>query len=189
MQSLDTEPAINERLVDSPFGPSRLTHLGPIVERPSQRAMEVSKKRTIAKMVDASIRLILLAGFAGLIGVLCYIAYVRLSEDKLLDMVVSLEGSSDTAVSPAGAMGRYQIEPATAQQYGADPGQLFNPMYEREVARKIIRDLFDRYSGNTAEILAAYNAGPGRADRFRMAGDDFSVLPYETQKYLQRGLR
>ena len=47
-------------------------------------------------------------------------------------------------------------------------------------------DLIKRYHGNTAEILAAYNAGPVRADKMRTSGDNISNLPMETQKYVTR---
>lgn len=110
----------------------------------------------------------------------------QMSEDQLLGMVRKLEGSGDAAVSPKGAVGRYQITPDTAKTYGGDPSRLSDPAYSEALARKILADLVRRYHGNTAQVLAAYNAGPGRADRFRAAGDDPSVLPRETQGYLQR---
>ena len=39
--SLDIKPAVNDRLVDHPFGPSQLTDVGLIAERPSQRAIRL----------------------------------------------------------------------------------------------------------------------------------------------------
>lgn len=106
--------------------------------------------------------------------------------DKLLDLVRKLEASGDNAVSPTGAIGRYQIEPGTAQEYGRDPSRLKDPVYNKETAKLILKDLVRRYHGNVDEILAAYNAGPGRADKFRASGDNPSVLPLETQGYLAR---
>jgi len=109
-----------------------------------------------------------------------------LNEDQLLAMVRGLERSGDQAVSPAGAIGRYQIMPGTARQYGYDPGRLTDPAYNEQAARAVLRDLVRRYHGNVDEVLAAYNAGPGRANRFRDAGDNAATLPGETQGYLSR---
>jgi len=71
--------------VDHPFGPSQLTDVGLIAERPSQRAIEASK-RPLATAVKASIELmafviieltvfvILLAAFGFLVVVLFCVA-------------------------------------------------------------------------------------------------------------------
>ncbi len=107
----------------------------------------------------------------------------------LLGIVRKLEGSGDRAVSPAGAIGRYQIMPGTAKQYGFDPARLTDPSYNETVAKAVLADLTRRYHGNTAEILAGYNAGPGAADRFRNAGDNPRVLPRETQGYIDRATK
>ena len=109
-----------------------------------------------------------------------------MSPGELLGMVRKLEGSGDAAVSPAGAIGRYQIMPGTAQQYGFDPTRLKDPAYNEQAARAILADLAKKYHGNVQEVLAAYNAGPGAANRFRNAGDNPSVLPQETQRYVTR---
>lgn len=107
----------------------------------------------------------------------------------LLAMVRALEGSGDSEVSPAGAIGRYQVTPDTARTYGYDPARLTDPAYNERAATAVLKDLAKRYHGNTDEILAGYNAGPGRANRFRAAGDNAGVLPRETQGYLDRAHR
>lgn len=107
-------------------------------------------------------------------------------DSALLSIVRRSEASGDSAVSRAGAIGRYQIMPGTARQYGFDPARLTDPAYNETAAKAILADLVRRYHGNTAEVLAAYNAGPGRADRFRAAGDNPAVLPRETQQYIDR---
>jgi hypothetical protein len=38
-------------------------------------------------------------------------------------------------------------------------------------------------------VLVAYNAGPGMANKYKAAGDDPSVLPSETKKYLQNAAK
>ncbi len=115
----------------------------------------------------------------------------NVSMDQLVGMVRSREGSGDSAISPKGAVGRYQILPGTAEQYGADASRLTDPKYNEQTARKILADLAKRYHGNVSEILAAYNGGPVRANEFRRAGDNPAVLPAETQKYIHgtAGLR
>lgn len=104
----------------------------------------------------------------------------HLNQDALLSLVRKLEGSGDNAVSPAGAIGRYQIMPNTALQYGFDPSKLKDPAYNEMVARSILGKLSRDFGSNLRDILIAYNAGPGRVDAFRKTG----WLPDETQKYL-----
>jgi soluble lytic murein transglycosylase-like protein len=128
------------------------------------------------------------------------------------EMLRQLEGSGDDAVSPKGAIGRYQIMPATARQYMGndfDVHTLFDPKVNSAVADRIVADLYKRYAGNMNAIAIAYNAGPGRAGEYMKAGPgsaldavpdktvrggiryetkpaarDESFLPTETQKYL-----
>ncbi len=106
------------------------------------------------------------------------------ASDQMLGLVRGLERSGDEAVSPKGAVGRYQIEPGTARQYGFDPARLTDPAYNEQVARAVLADLNKRYAGDTQAVLVAYNAGPGRADEWLKAGRDNSVLPLETRNYL-----
>jgi hypothetical protein len=103
----------------------------------------------------------------------------------LLDLIPALERSGDTAVSPKGATGRYQILPSTAMQFDADPKRLTDPVYSRSVAGRILADLEQRFGDDDA-VLVGYNAGPAVAEKFLKAGKDVSVLPAETQSYLRR---
>lgn len=107
--------------------------------------------------------------------------------EELLPQIRKLEGSGDDAISPKGAIGRYQIMPGTARQYGFDPSKLTDPAYNERVARTVLGDLSRRFNGDTEAVLVAYNAGPGRAFRFIRDGRDTSELPTETQKYLVNG--
>jgi len=112
-----------------------------------------------------------------------------------LELVRVLENSGDSAVSPAGAIGRYQIMPNTAKQYGYDPTKLTDPAYNEKVAAVILDDLNKRYdmiadpAARRAAVLIAYNAGPGRADAWFAHGMNDKMLPVETQKYLNRAQR
>lgn len=133
------------------------------------------------------------------------------------DLLRQLEGSADDAVSPAGAIGRYQIMPGTARLYMGkdfDVKTLFDPKVNEEVATRIITDLHRRYNGDMNAIAIAYNAGTKRAGEYLKAGPGFrleaerdpsvrggirytkiasakdeSFLPLETQKYLANGRR
>lgn len=117
-----------------------------------------------------------------------------LSGDEQLNLVRQLERSGDNAISPAGAIGRYQITPDTARTYGFDPTRLKDPEYNTEAAKKILSDLSSRYKKpdgtvDQEAVLIAYNAGPGRANAFVRGGRDRSKLPVETQRYLEHADR
>lgn len=103
--------------------------------------------------------------------------------DALLSIVRRSERSGVGAVSPAGAIGTYQIEPATGAMYGASRDDLFNPAVNEAVARKYLAYLVRKYHGNTAQVLAAYNSGPGREDKV-LAGR--ATMPGETMRYVTR---
>lgn len=128
------------------------------------------------------------------------------------DMLRQLEGSGDNSVSPKGAIGKYQIMPATARFYmgnSFDVTTLHDPAVNSAVADRVIGDLYKRYQGNMNAIAIAYNAGPGRAGEYMKSGPgsaleaipdktirggiryeshpsarDESFLPTETQRYL-----
>lgn len=101
----------------------------------------------------------------------------------ILGLIRQLEGSGDRAVSPKGAIGRYQIMPATARAYGFDPSRLTDPNYEAAAAQAIVAD-FSKKAKNLDELLVLYNSTPQYLARFRDAGDDPSVLLPETRRYL-----
>lgn len=87
------------------------------------------------------------------------------------------------AVSHAGAMGLMQIMPATwamltaRHHLGPDP---FDPRANILAGAAYLRAMWDRY-GDVRLMLAAYNAGPGRADAYA-AGR--RALPAETIAYI-----
>jgi hypothetical protein len=85
------------------------------------------------------------------------------------------------AVSRKGARGLLQVMPATGKRLGVDPGDLFDPDTNLQVGARYLRELVDRFGGDLALALAAYNAGEGTVERFG------GVPPYrETLDYLQR---
>jgi soluble lytic murein transglycosylase-like protein len=86
------------------------------------------------------------------------------------------------ARSSKGAMGLMQIMPGTwtelraRYRLGADP---FDPHDNILAGAAYIRELHDRYG--TPGFLAAYNAGPGRYERYLATG---RPLPEQTQAYV-----
>ena len=97
---------------------------------------------------------------------------------QLLRAVIEKESSYlPCAVSPAGAQGLMQLMPATASGLGVeDP---FDPRQNVDGGARYLKQMLDRYGGNLLLGLAAYNAGPGRADN---AGA--FPLPAETNSYV-----
>jgi soluble lytic murein transglycosylase len=103
------------------------------------------------------------------------------------------------AQSPVGARGLMQLMPATAKEVAASLGQgdgsadLFEVEFNVLLGSAYYRQLLDRYGGNRAFALAAYNAGPHRVDRWRHPpGEGVPVdiwvdtIPYkETREYVQ----
>ena len=81
------------------------------------------------------------------------------------------------AVSMKGAQGLMQLMPATAGQFGVtDP---FDPKQNVDAGTKLLKQLLDRYSGDLAKTLSAYNAGATRVD------DADGVPPIaETENYV-----
>lgn len=97
----------------------------------------------------------------------------------LLAAVVETESSfSPKAVSPAGAIGLMQVIPETAALYGKT--DLFDPTVNLDVGCQYLASLIDRYHGDLALAVAAYNAGPTAVTRYG------GVPPYpETRDYVK----
>ncbi|MDA9434042.1 lytic transglycosylase domain-containing protein [Bradyrhizobium sp. CCBAU 51627] len=82
-------------------------------------------------------------------------------------------------VSQAGAQGVAQFMPETAAEVGLDDP--FDPMKALPASAKFLRKLRDDF-GNLGLAAAAYNAGPGRIQKWLARESD---LPRETRDYVR----
>ena len=96
-------------------------------------------------------------------------------------MIAEESGFNARAVSPKGAAGLMQLMPGTARDLRVS--DVFDPGQNVEAGARYLRSLLERYKGDLAKALAAYNAGPGAVDRHR------GIPPYrETRNYVRRVL-
>ena len=101
-------------------------------------------------------------------------------DPELVKAVISTESGWNTrAISQKGAMGLMQLIPSTAQRFGV--GNPFDPEQNVEGGTSYLKTLLDRYNGDLAKSLAAYNAGERAVDQSR----GIPAYP-ETQRYVQK---
>lgn len=92
-------------------------------------------------------------------------------------------GGRQDVVSPAGAIGTFQLMPDTAKELGVDPHDL-----DQNIRGGIqyLKQMHDRYGGNWDRALYAYNWGPGNMDAYLQTGKglDGRPMPSETLNYV-----
>jgi hypothetical protein len=99
---------------------------------------------------------------------------------ELVASVIAVESNfNPNAVSWRSARGLMQLMPETAARFGVT--RVFDPQQNIEAGTRYLKELLQRYNGDLALTLAAYNAGPDRVGQYR------SVPPYrETREYVRR---
>lgn len=90
-----------------------------------------------------------------------------------------------SAVSSAGAIGVFQLEPATAAQLGVDPRDLTQNI---SGGIRYLGQLLAQFGGSVPAALAAYNWGPGNLAKAiaQYAADWINHLPAETARYISK---
>ena len=120
----------------------------------------------------------------------------------LTSAVIFCESKYDpNAVSRAGAKGLMQIMPATGQEIAENLGVsyeddiLFDPETSIRFGTYYLSYLMDRFDNNIAVSVAAYNAGPGKAEQWLKeyglnSEGEIKYIPYgETDKYVTKVLK
>ena len=129
---------------------------------------------------------------------------------SLFDAMQQVESANiPTAVSPKGAVGLMQVMPATARDPGFGLPSVFDYAEQMGVpiagrtqaeAERLLKDpaigrgygemymnaMLEKYNGDVATALIAYNAGPGFTDQWLAAGADPNRLPAETRNYVAK---
>jgi soluble lytic murein transglycosylase len=114
----------------------------------------------------------------------------------LIAAVIYSESKFSDQTSSAGARGLMQITPEAAEYIEKQSGgttfrlsDLSDPELNIRYGTFLLRELLDRYDGDEAAALAAYNAGPGNADKWGGANLTVEEIPFpETRAYVEEVL-
>jgi soluble lytic murein transglycosylase len=114
----------------------------------------------------------------------------------LIAAVIYAESKFDDAESSAGARGLMQITPDAAKFIEKQSGgttfkldDLSDPEINIRYGTFLLKELLERYDGNEAAALAAYNAGPGNADKWGGSHLRVEEIPFpETRAYVEEVL-
>lgn len=118
----------------------------------------------------------------------------------LADVVKGMESGGkrygkdgELLTSPKGAQGEMQVMPKTATDpgFGVVPAMDSSPEELARVGRDYLAAMQQRYPGDDAKAMAAYNAGPGRLDAavVKNGAEWLAHMPEETRAYVATGLR
>ena len=119
-------------------------------------------------------------------------------DPALIAAVIYAEsGFRSGQTSSAGAAGLMQITPETARDIARRSGgtaftleDLATPQINISYGSYLLRELLDRYNGDVDAALAAYNAGPGNADKWGGSQLRADEIPFpETRAYVEKVLK
>lgn len=105
---------------------------------------------------------------------------------NLVMAVINAESGFNTNVtSSAGAKGLMQLMPSVCSDYGVT--NPYNAEQNIKAGVQLLRDNLNRYNGDTAMALMAYNAGAGTvSSRGVKSSSDLYKMPSETQNYVTK---
>ncbi len=114
----------------------------------------------------------------------------------LIAAVIYSESKFADQTSSAGARGLMQITPEAAKYIEKRSGgtsfklsDLSDPELNIRYGTFLLHELLERYEGDEAAALAAYNAGPGNADKWGGASLSVRDIPFpETRAYVEEVL-
>lgn len=114
----------------------------------------------------------------------------------LIAAVIYSESKFSDRTSAAGARGLMQITPAAANEIERLSGgttfkleDLGDPEINIRYGTFLLDELIERYDGDVAAALAAYNAGPGNADEWGGSSLRVEEIPFpETRAYVEEVL-
>jgi soluble lytic murein transglycosylase len=111
----------------------------------------------------------------------------------LIAAVIYSESKFADQTSSAGARGLMQIVPGAAEQIAKESGattfrlkDLGDPEINIRYGTFLLAELIDRFKGNIAAALAAYNAGPANAEKWGGSDLNTSDIRFpETRAYVE----
>jgi len=114
----------------------------------------------------------------------------------LIAAVIYTESKFEDQESSAGARGLMQITPEAAATIAKNSEatsfelkDLGDPEINIRYGTFLLRELLERYDGDEVAALAAYNAGPGNADKWGGANLSVGDIPFpETRAYVEQVL-
>ncbi len=152
----------------------RLTMAGGLLEVPADSVIRIEPEDTFLPVSKLKLLDVPFAEF------ISEAARTQGLAPDLVASVIAVESNfNPRAVSPKSARGLMQLMPETAARFGVS--NVFDPRENINAGTRYLKELLERYNGNLALALAAYNAGPDKVEQFR------AVPPYrETRDYVRR---
>ena len=114
----------------------------------------------------------------------------------LIAAVIYSESKFEDQESSAGARGLMQITPEAAETIARNSdartfelNDLSDPEINIRYGTFLLKEFLEKYDGDVAAALAAYNAGPGNADKWGGSSLTVSEIPFpETRAYVEEVL-